>query len=179
ALPAPTGTAPGATIGFFPGSTIGNFTPDEARLFLVNARQLLGPGSLMLVGVDLRKDAAVLVRAYDDAAGVTAAFNLNLLRRINRELGGTFQLDEFAHRARWNDALGRMEMHLVSRRAQSVEVDGQRVSFAAGEAIHTENSHKYTISQFQALAHEAGYAPRAVWTDAAGLFSVHLLEDTG
>ncbi|QXX76474.1 L-histidine N(alpha)-methyltransferase [Methylovirgula sp. HY1] len=176
-LPAPTGAAPGATIGFFPGSTIGNFTPDEARLFLVNARQLLGRSSLMLVGVDLRKDEAVLVRAYDDAAGVTAAFNLNLLRRINRELGGTFQLDEFTHRARWNDVLGRMEMHLVSRRAQTVEVDGRRFSFAAGEAIHTENSHKYSISQFQALAGEAGYAPRAVWTDEAELFSVHLLED--
>jgi L-histidine N-alpha-methyltransferase len=177
ALPAQAGAAPAATVGFFPGSTIGNFTPEEARLFLVNARQLLGPGSSMIVGVDLRKEEAVLVRAYDDAAGVTAAFNLNLLRRINRELGGAFQLDQFAHQARWNSELGRMEMHLVSRRAQNVEIGRDRFFFYAGETIHTENSHKYTCEQFQALAREAGYAARAVWTDDAGLFSVHLLCD--
>lgn len=179
ALPAQASATPAVTIGFFPGSTIGNFTPDEARLFLINARQLLGPGSSMIVGVDLRKEEALLIRAYDDAAGVTAAFNLNLLRRINRELGGTFQLDQFAHQARWNDALGRMEMHLMSRRAQSVEIGRDRFSFHAGETIHTENSHKYTCEQFQALARAAGYRPRAVWTDAAALFSVHLLSDAG
>ncbi len=177
ALPTLAGEAPAATVGFFPGSTIGNFTPEEARLFLAGARHLLGPGSSMIVGVDLRKDEDVLVRAYDDAAGVTAAFNLNLLRRINRELGGTFQLDQFAHRARWNDELGRMEMHLVSRRAQTVEIGGERFAFKDGETIHTENSHKYTCDQFQALARAAGYAPKAVWTDEAELFSVHLLCD--
>lgn len=178
-VPAPAGAAPAVTVGFFPGSTIGNFTPEEACAFLESARFLLGPGSAMIVGVDLRKDAAVLVRAYDDAGGVTAAFNLNLLRRINRELGGTFQLDQFTHLARWNDALGRIEMHLVSRRAQHVEIGRDRFSFQEGETIHTENSHKYTLDQFQALARVAGYEPRAVWTDAAGLFSVHLLCDVG
>lgn len=167
------------TVGFFPGSTIGNFTPDEALNFLTTARALLGSGSSMIVGVDLRKSADILVPAYDDAAGVTQAFNLNLLRRINRELGGTFKLDQFVHTARWNDAEGRMEMHLVSRRAQTVEIGGESFTFAEGEAIHTENSHKYTVPQFQDLARSAGYAPQAVWTDEASLFSVHLLTDAG
>ncbi|HTJ03420.1 MAG TPA: L-histidine N(alpha)-methyltransferase [Methylovirgula sp.] len=167
------------TVGFFPGSTIGNFTTDEAKTFLTTARALLGAGSAMIVGVDLRKDASILVPAYDDAAGVTQAFNLNLLRRINRELGGTFKLDQFVHTARWNDAAGRMEMHLVSRCAQTVEIGGESFTFADGEAIHTENSHKYTIAQFQDLARSAGYAPKAVWTDEASLFSVHLLTDAG
>ncbi|MGO9133574.1 MAG: L-histidine N(alpha)-methyltransferase [Methylovirgula sp.] len=175
AVPATEGAA--TTVGFFPGSTIGNFTPDEALHFLTEARRLLGCGSAMIVGVDLRKDEAVLVRAYDDAAGVTAAFNLNLLRRINRELGGTFALDQFTHRARWNETLGCMEMHLVSRRAQTVDIGGERFIFGEGEAIHTENSHKYSITQFQDLARAAGYEAKAVWTDAAGLFSVHLLCD--
>lgn len=176
-LPSHSGAEPANTIGFFPGSTIGNFTPSEARAFLQSARLLLGPGSSMIVGVDLRKDAAVLVRAYDDAAGVTAAFNLNLLRRINRELMGTFELDQFSHRARWNDKLGRMEMHLVSRRAQTVDIGRDRFTFEKGETIHTENSHKYTIAQFQDLAREAGYAPQNVWSDPDRLFSVHLIRD--
>jgi dimethylhistidine N-methyltransferase len=176
-VPAPIGAQPAVTVGFFPGSTIGNFTPEEARLFLASARQLLGRGSAMIVGVDLRKDEAVLVRAYDDAAGVTAAFNLNLLRRINRELSGTFELDQFTHSAQWNDELGRMEMHLVSRRAQNVDIGGAHFAFKDGETIHTENSHKYRLDEFQALARAAGYQPKAVWTDAAELFSVHLLSD--
>jgi dimethylhistidine N-methyltransferase len=175
ALPVPAGAEAGTTVGFFPGSTIGNFTTDEARDFLAGARSLLGPGSWMIVGVDLRKDEDVLVRAYDDAACVTAAFNLNLLRRINRELGGTFDLDQFAHAARWNDALGRIEMHLVSRRAQRVDIGGERFCFRAGETIHTENSHKYTLTGFAELACAAGYATEAVWIDPAGLFSVHAL----
>jgi dimethylhistidine N-methyltransferase len=176
-LPAPSGKAPAATAGFFPGSTIGNFTPGEARAFLAGARRLLGPGSSMIVGVDLRKDEGVLTRAYDDAAGVTAAFNLNLLRRINRELGGTFKLDQFAHEARWNGGLGRIEMHLVSRRDQIVEIGRDHFAFRAGETIHTENSYKYTLDQFRALARAAGYDTRAVWTDEAALFSVHVLRD--
>ena len=176
ALPAPTGLHPDITVGFFPGSTIGNFTPAEARGFLARARRLLGPGSAMVVGVDLRKDAKILVPAYDDAAGVTAAFNLNLLIRINRELDGDFDLEQFAHEARWNDAQGRIEMHLVSRRDQEVRVGSARFAFRAGETIHTENSHKYTLDQFRALAVEAGYKPRAAWTDPARLFSVHMLD---
>ena len=176
ALPAPAGLQPVTTVGFFPGSTIGNFTPTEARAFLTRARRLLGPGSSMVVGVDLRKDAGILVPAYDDAAGVTAAFNLNLLVRINRELDGDFALDQFAHEARWNDSQGRIEMHLVSRRDQQVRIGSDRFTFREGETIHTENSHKYTLDGFRALAVEAGYKPRAAWTDAAGLFSVHMLE---
>jgi len=176
ALPASAGVPPETTVGFFPGSTIGNFTPAEARGFLSRARKLLGPGSSMVVGVDLRKDTKILVPAYDDAAGVTAAFNLNLLVRINRELDGGFDLEQFAHEARWNDAAGRIEMHLVSRRDQQVRIGAARFSFRAGETIHTENSHKYTLDQFRALAVEAGYKPRAAWTDAAGLFSVHMLD---
>ena len=176
ALPAPGGQPPGITVGFFPGSTIGNFTPDEARLFLARARRLLGPGSAMVIGVDLRKSTQILVPAYDDADGVTAAFNLNLLVRINRELDGTFELDQFAHEARWNDEAGRIEMHLVSRRDQQVRIGSTRFAFRAGETIHTENSHKYTLDQFRALAVGAGYRPRAAWTDAAGLFSVHMLD---
>jgi len=176
ALPAPAGVHPETTVGFFPGSTIGNFTPAEARGFLSRARKLLGPGSAMLIGVDLRKDESILVPAYDDAAGVTAAFNLNLLVRINRELDGDFALEQFAHEARWNAELGRIEMHLVSRSAQEVRIGRHRFGFAAGETIHTENSHKYTLDQFRALAIEAGYRPRAAWTDEAGLFSVHMLD---
>jgi dimethylhistidine N-methyltransferase len=176
-LPPQAGQDVGVTAGFFPGSTIGNFTPDEARIFLDGARQLLGPGSAMIVGVDLRKDEGVLTRAYDDATGVTAAFNLNLLRRINRELGGTFPLEHFAHSARWNDGLGRIEIHIVSRRDQMADIGRDRFAFRAGESIHTENSYKYTLDQFAALAHSAGYTTRGVWTDSAGLFSVHVLQD--
>ncbi len=167
------------TVGFFPGSTIGNFTTEEADRFLTTAHDLLGPDSSIIVGVDLRKDEGVLRRAYDDASGVTAAFNLNLLRRINRELAGTFALDQFVHRAHWNDEAGRMEMYLVSRRAQTVKIGGESFAFKEGEAIHTENSHKYTIAEFQELARSAGYRPKAVWTDEASLFSVHLLRAAG
>jgi L-histidine N-alpha-methyltransferase len=176
ALPAPSGSHPEITVGFFPGSTIGNFTPAEAHGFLKRARRLLGPGSVLIVGADLRKSADILVPAYDDAAGVTAAFNLNLLVRINRELDGNFALDQFAHEARWNEAQGRIEMHLVSRRDQEVRIGPTRFAFRAGETIHSENSHKYTLDQFRALASDAGYRPRAAWTDAAGLFSLHLLD---
>lgn len=174
-LPVLPTTETGATVGFFPGSTIGNFTPAEARDFLSTARQLLGPGSWMVIGVDLKKDLGILLPAYDDPEGVTAAFNLNLLRRINRELGGTFELEQFAHEARWNEAASRIEMHLVSRRDQTVEISGRSFAFRAGETIHTENSHKYAHDAFEALAADAGYRTVAVWTDPDRLFSLWVL----
>ena len=175
ALPDLPGIAHKATAGFFPGSTIGNFTRDEAVSFLAGARDLLGRGAVMIVGADLVKDTGILRAAYDDAAGVTAAFNLNLLRRINRELGGTFQLAHFRHEARWNAALERIEMHLVSLRGQEVMVGGRRFGFDKDETIHTESSHKYRLETFRALAAEAGYEPLEVWTDDQQLFSVHAL----
>lgn len=168
--------AAGRLVGFFPGSTVGNFTPAEAEAFLRKTRALLGPGSLMVVGVDMPKDRAILEAAYDDAAGVTAAFNLNLLARINRELRGDFDLRHFAHEARWNAAQSRVEMHLVSQVAHIVRILDRRFTFAAGESIHTENSCKYSIDRFAGLAAAAGYASLAAWTDADNLFSIHVLE---
>ncbi len=162
-------------LGFFPGSTIGNLDPDQARQFLAQARVTLGAGAGMLVGVDLRKDAALLVPAYDDAAGVTAAFNLNILRRLNREAGADFDLDGFAHRAVWNEAEGRIEMHLVSVRAQAAHIDGHTIRFEPGESIHTENSYKHTPEGFRAIAVAAGWRAERMWTDQARLFSLHLL----
>lgn len=164
-----------ARLGFFPGSTIGNFTPLEAARFLATVHRQLGPGGALLVGVDLKKDPPRLHAAYNDTAGVTAAFNLNLLARINRELDGDFDLDAFAHCALYNPVAGRVEMHLESRRAQQVHVAGRRYALAAGERIHTENSYKYTVPEFQQLATQTGFHPRRVWTDAEGLFSVHYL----
>jgi len=164
-----------ARLGFFPGSTIGNLDPGQARVFLAAVRAALGEGARLLVGVDLRKDPAILLPAYDDAEGVTAAFNRNLLVRLNREAGAAFDPDSFDHRAVWNAADGRIEMHLVSRRAQTVPVAGEPVHFAAGETIHTENSYKHTLAGFAALATAAGWHGERVWTDPADLFSVHLL----
>ncbi len=161
-------------IGFFPGSTIGNLDPADARRFLAGARSLLGAGRF-LVGVDLRKDPAILVPAYDDAQGTTAAFNRNLLHRLNREAGADFDPDAFTHEARWNPSESRIEMHLVSQRQQLVHVAGHQVRFAAGETIHTENSYKYDVAQFMALAVSSGWASARVWTDAEQLFSLHLL----
>jgi dimethylhistidine N-methyltransferase len=163
-------------LGFFPGSTIGNLDPPGACRFLRQARETLGPGSLFLVGVDLRKDPAVLLPAYDDKAGVTAAFNRNLLVRLNREAGADFDLNAFAHRAVWNDAESRIEMHLVSRREQVVRVAGQMIRFARSETIHTENSYKYAPEHFAALAEESGWHCAELWTDPEHLFSLHLLE---
>ena len=174
-LPASTGQVALTTSGFFPGSTIGNFSPEQAWHFLVRARRLLGPGGWMLVGVDLDKDEAILNAAYNDAAGVTAAFNLNLLRRINRELDGGFDLDGFAHHAFYNRAEHRIEMHVISRRDQVVRIGDVRFGFAAGETIHTEDSYKYGVADFQGLAERAGFKPVEAWTDADGLFSVHML----
>ena len=160
--------------GFFPGSTIGNLDPDHARHFLAAARQTLG-GARFLVGVDLRKDPAILVPAYDDAQGTTAAFNRNLLHRLNREAGADFEPDAFAHQALWNEQESRIEMHLVSTTRQSVHVAGHRIDFAAGETIHTENSYKYGVDQFIALAASSGWSSAGVWTDPDELFSLHLL----
>jgi dimethylhistidine N-methyltransferase len=161
--------------GFFPGSTIGNLTPIEAGRLLAVLRATLSPGGRLIVGVDLKKDLRTLLPAYNDAAGVTAAFNLNLLARINCELGGTFDLDAFRHEAVYNVRDGRIEMHLLSRRDQDVEVCGRRYRFRTGESIHTENSYKYTVRQFQDLARSSGWLPEQVWTDETGLFSVHML----
>lgn len=160
-------------VGFFPGSTIGNLRPDEAHAFLCNVGATLGRGAAMIVGVDLKKDLATLLAAYDDAEGVTAAFNRNLLVRINRELGADFDLDGFAHEARYDADRGRIEMHLVSRTAQNVRVLGQAFGFAAGETIHTENSCKYSVEEFRALAIEAGFRGAKLWQDRQGLFSLH------
>jgi L-histidine N-alpha-methyltransferase len=163
-------------VGFFPGSTIGNFEPADAAEFLRQAGRILGPGATMIVGVDRIKDVGVLNAAYDDAAGVTAKFNLNILRRMNRELGGDFDLASFRHRAFYNVADHRIEMHLESLRAQTVRVAGRNFAFSAGETIHTENSYKYGIESFRALAEDAGWRPVATWTDARDYFAVHVLK---
>ncbi len=164
----------GRRIGFFPGSTIGNFAPEEAVAFLRRAASWLSGGGL-LIGVDLKKDEATLQAAYDDDAGVTAAFNLNLLRRINAELDGGFDLASFLHRAVVNHQYGRVEMHLVSLWSQLVRACGRTFAFAEGETIHTENSYKFTVEEFHDLATRAGFRPERTWTDDAGLFSIHYL----
>ncbi len=163
-------------LGFFPGSTIGNLEPMLAEHFLAQVRETLGDGARLLIGVDLRKDPAVLVPAYDDAAGVTAAFNLNLLARLNREVGSNFDLAAFNHHVLWNDTESRIEMHLVSNRDQHVSVAGHSIRFSAGETIHTENSYKHTEKDFLALADRAGWVSEDIWKDPAGLFSIHLLQ---
>jgi dimethylhistidine N-methyltransferase len=166
----------GRRVAFFPGSTIGNFEPDDAERFLRRIAHLVGRGGGLVIGVDLKKDRATLERAYDDAAGVTAAFNLNILEHINGALDGDFDLARFRHVALWNDTKGRIEMHLESRVAHRVTVAGQRFRFAAGERIHTENSYKYETGEFHRLAARAGFTARRTWTDRDGLFSVHFLE---
>jgi dimethylhistidine N-methyltransferase len=160
---------------YFPGSTIGNFLPEQATRLMRQMAAQVGPGGGLLIGTDLRKDPDVLEAAYDDAQGVTAAFNKNLLRRINRELGADFDLAAFAHRAIYDREHGRIEMHLVSREAQEVRVAGRRFQLAAGETIRTEHSHKYTIDGFHALAAAAGGRPAEVWVDERAWFAVHLL----
>lgn len=160
---------------FYPGSSIGNFDPDDAREFLKCLAVAAGRGSGLLIGVDLKKAPAILDAAYNDSRGITAEFNQNLLHRINRELAGDFNVDAFAHHAFYNAALGRVEMHLISECRQSVRIDAHTFEFNAGDSIHTENSYKYTVEEFQALARSAGFTPRRVWTDAASLFSLHFL----
>lgn len=165
--------------GFFPGSTIGNFEPHQACAFLRHAGTMLGANSVLIVGVDRVKDRAVLNAAYNDAQGVTAAFNLNMLARINRELGADFDLGAFEHHAFFNRELSRIEMHLASTRRQKVNVWGETIDFRAGETIHTENSYKYTVESFLALARGSGWAPRAHWSDPDAYFSVHALTFRG
>jgi dimethylhistidine N-methyltransferase len=158
------------------GSSIGNFDPDEAARVLEVVRSGLEPGDTLLLGVDLAKDQSTLLAAYDDAAGVTAAFNLNLLARLNRELGANFDLEAFAHRAEWNGTDSRIEIHIVSRVPQRVRLAALdlEVEFARGESIHTENSYKYRPGQAEAMLAAAGFAPMQTWTDARGWFAVCL-----
>lgn len=166
----------GRRVIFFPGSTIGNLEPDEATGFLQSLAEFAGPGGGLLIGVDVRKDAGVLHRAYNDAAGVTAAFNLNLLERMNRELEADFVLEQFEHHAFYNEDQHRIEMHLRSRCAQQVSVAGTPITFERGETLHTENSYKHSIEAFHLMARRAGWRPREVWQDREHLFSVHYLE---
>jgi L-histidine N-alpha-methyltransferase len=158
------------------GSSIGNFEPREAHQLLKRVRAALQPGDTFLLGVDLRKDKPTLLAAYDDADGVTALFNLNMLARLNRELDADFDLDAFAHRAVWNEAKSRIEMHLESRIAQRVQLPALDldVSFSAGERIHTENSYKYAPGQAEAMLSATGFTPESTWTDARGWFAVCL-----
>ena len=162
-------------VGFFPGSTIGNFEPHEAAGFLRHAARILGKGATFIVGVDLVKDTQILKKAYNDSQGVTAKFNLNLLARINHELGAKFNLACFEHHAFFNRERSRIEMHLASLKRQRVKVCGECIDFRAGETIHTENSYKYSVESFGALARGAGWTPTAVWTDPDNYFSVHVL----
>lgn len=172
----PAGIAGLPRLGFFPGSTIGNLEPEQARLFLQQVRQTLGQGARLLVGVDLRKDPERLIPAYDDAAGITAAFNLNILARLNRDAGANFNLEAFSHQAVWNEVKSRIEMHLVSEVTQTVGFAGHQITFRADETIHTENSYKWTIEDFKRLSERSGWTPLQVWTDEDNLFSTHLLE---
>ncbi len=163
------------TAVYFPGSTIGNFEPHEAHAFLARMAQAAGPGGGLLIGVDLEKDRATVEAAYNDSQGVTAAFNKNLLRRMNRELGATFDLDAFRHRAVYNLDEGRIEMCLVSACDQTVRVNGHRIRFEEGEPICVEYSYKFTLERFRGLAKRAGFSVRNVWMDANRLFSVQYL----
>ena len=169
---------PAHVAAFFPGSTIGNFEPAAAVEFLRRVRLLCRPGGKLLIGADLKKDRATLEAAYDDARGVTAEFNLNILRVLNREYAAQFSLDAFAHRALWNEAAGRVEMHLVSRCAQRVRVGPVNVRFDAGEHVVTEHCYKYDLEQFRGLAARAGFRVERVWTDSLRRFSVQLLVAT-
>lgn len=170
-LPDEARTAP-MRVGFFPGSTIGNFEPHEAAAFLRNAAKILGPNSKLIIGADLIKPAEILNAAYNDAAGVTAEFNLNLLVRMNRELGATFNLDTFEHHAFFNRERNRIEMHLASLKRQKVKVAGECFEFRAGETIHTESSYKYSVESLGALARGVGWTPAGVWMDEDKYFSI-------
>ena len=173
-LPRPS-RVPQRVVGYFPGSTIGNFDHEAARHFVSGAARAIGAGGGFLIGVDLKKDPAILERAYNDANGVTAEFNLNLLRRMNRELGADFDLDRFEHVAFWSEDEGRIEMHLRSAIDQVVHVGGEAFRFEEGETIHTENCHKFTVEEFADLV-RPWFEQRQVWVDEKGLFSVQYLE---
>lgn len=162
-------------IGFFPGSTIGNLGHEEAVGFLNNAAEMLGRGSALLIGVDLKKDESILIPAYDDSEGVTAAFNLNLLRRINRELDGSFDTEKFAHEAIYNPDAGRVEIYITSREDQDVSILGRHFAFERGERIHTENSHKYALGEITEMAQRAGWTHAHAWVDDDNLFSLNYL----
>jgi len=166
-------------VGFFPGSTIGNFEPHEASAFLRNTADILGAGATLIVGVDLIKPADVLNAAYNDKAGVTAKFNLNLLTRINRELRGTFRLNTFEHHAFYNRERHRVEMHLASLKRQKVRVAGETIDFRAGETIHTENSYKYSVESLSALARGVSWLPAGAWIDAHRYFSIQAFRFAG
>jgi dimethylhistidine N-methyltransferase len=165
-----------SVLGFFPGSTIGNLVPESAVDLLRSMRETLGPGSRLLVGVDCLKPVERLLAAYDDAGGVTAAFNLNLLHRINRELGGDIPIHRFRHLARWNPGWRRIEMHLEAQEDVAFTVSGRRVAMLEGETIHTENSHKYSPDQARVMLQAGGWTPTRLWTDAPGDFLLLLAD---
>lgn len=166
---------PRRRVVYFPGSTIGNFTPGEAGDFFQSVRGICGKGGGFLVGVDLQKDRKILEAAYNDKKGVTRDFNLNILLNINREFGADFQTGQFEHLSFYNEEEGRIEMHLVSRKAQTVRIGTERIQLEKDERIHTENSYKYTLDGFEALAAESGFSIQKVWTDPGQLFSVQYL----
>ncbi|MEN8175618.1 MAG: L-histidine N(alpha)-methyltransferase [Pseudomonadota bacterium] len=178
-LPMPRDVPEGPRLAFFPGSSLGNFDPSEARSFLSRIRRLVGREGMLLIGVDTKKQAGLLDAAYNDAAGVTAEFNLNLLRRMQRELDADVDPRSFSHRAFYDTAHGRVEMHLVSRAEQVVRVNGHRFFFDAGESVHTENSYKYAPEEFLVLAGDAGFAPVHHWLAPRGMFAVYLLAGEG
>ena len=171
----PPGIAANGRLGFFPGSTLGNFAPAEASAFLRRIAALTGPGGGLLIGIDLQKDEAILHAAYNDPEGVTAAFNLNLLQRMQRELGAELDLAGFRHEAHYNRARGCVEMHLVSRRRQRIVIGDRGFDLEQGETIHTEDSRKYTLDSFRAQAQAAGWRPLEAWVDDRRLFSLHYL----
>ena len=174
-LALPPQCADGPVAAFYPGSSIGNFEPRQAEELIRRVRRLVGKGGKFLIGVDLEKDRDILHRAYNDEAGVTAAFNLNLLNRMNAELGANINVDQFEHEAFYNEAAGRVEMHLVSTARQRFQIDGRQFSLSPGERIHTENSHKYSLPRFADLARGADFAVDKVWTDDKKFFSAQLL----
>jgi L-histidine Nalpha-methyltransferase len=175
-VPLPPAVADTPKLGFFPGSTIGNLVPRSGVNLLRDMIATLGEGAMLLIGMDRVKDEATLVRAYDDAAGVTAAFNLNLLHRINRELDGDIPVDAFRHRAVWNDTWSRIEMHLAAERDVAFAIGGRRFSLRAGETIHTENSHKYTPRSARQLLAAGGWTPLREWSDPDEMFALILAE---
>lgn len=166
----------GARFGFFPGSTIGNLDPDAAIGFLSRAAETLGRDAWLLLGADLRKDPAIVLPAYNDKAGVTAAFNLNLLTRLNRDAASSFDLETFRHEAIWNDADSRIEMHLISMVEQTVRVAGRAIPFRRGETIHTESSYKYRPETLRELASAGGWRQERIWTDPQGCFGIFLFQ---